>query len=345
MATADQINQLNEALKKLNSVDLDRLKRTSLGEESLTKDLASRETKIQKLADLAKLYAPLVHNSTVSRISSTIETIANSMIAQATLESSEYLTQRDGFLQTIDTHIEEANNWKPILAGAAMLDRGFLDDEGLKRESERALANLQKVTGETLATIQAAAEKSIQGAKKLAEEIETKARRTATKISVVEAQNQFREASTHDAKQVKLWGWLAGASIILLIATPLLFMMHWPLPETGEWPVALYHTLLRVLVLSAIAGIATFTFRMLRVHLHLAEKNRHRVRVANSVESFVQSALEPAQRDLILARLTDSIVSFGDSGLVEHGGEDRPSPLSGDVLARIVAAISSKGSS
>ena len=345
MATADQINQLDEALKKLDSVDLDRLKRTSLGEESLAKDLASRETKIQKLADLAKLYAPLVHDSTVARISSTIETIANSMIDQATLESSEYLTQRDGFLQTIDTHIEEANNWKPILAGAAMLDRGFLDDEGLKRKSERALANLQKMTGETLATIQAAAEKSIQGAKELAEEIETKARRTATKISVVEAQDQFREASTHDAKQVKLWGWLAGASISLLIATPLLFMMHWPLPETGEWPVALYHTLLRVLVLSAIAGIATFAFRMLRAHLHLAEKNRHRVRVANSVESFVQSALEPAQRDLILARLTDSIVSFGDSGLVGHGGEDRPSPLSGDVLGRIVAAISSKGSS
>ena len=153
---------------------------------------------------------------------------------------------------------------------------------------------------------------------------------------------RFLKVATHP---VKLWGWLAGASISLLIATPLLFMMHWPLPETGAWPVALYHTLLRGLVLSAIAGIATFAFRMLRAHLHLAEKNRHRVRVANSVESFVQSALEPAQRDLILARLTDSIVSFGDSGLVEHDREDRPSPLSGDVLGRIVAAISSKGSS
>ncbi len=345
MATADQINQLDEALEKLSSVDLDRLKRASLGEESLTRDFASRETKIQKLADLAKRYSPLVHNDIAAQIHSTIETIANSMINQATLESADYLTQRDGFLRTIDTHIEGANIWTPTLAGAAMLDRGFLDDEGLKRESERALENLQKTTDETLTTIQAAAERSIQGAKDLAEEIEAKARRTATKISVVEAQNQFREASTHDAKQVKLWSCLAGVSVGLLIATPLLFMMYWPLPETGEWPVVLYHTLLRVLVLSAIAGIATFTFRMLRAHLHLAEKNRHRVRVANSVESFVQSALEPAQRDLILARLTDSIVSFGDSGLVKYDGEDRPSPISGDVLGRIVAAISSKGSS
>ena len=135
----------------------------------------------------------------------------------------------------------------------------------------------------------------------------------------------------------------AGSGHGLLVIFPLLFML-WELPA-GEWPVALYHTLLRVIVLSAIAGTAAFAFRMLRAHLHLAEKNKHRVRVANSVESFVQSALEPAQRDLILARLVDSIVIFGDSGLVKHDEDDRSSPMSGDVIGRIVAAISSKGSS
>ena len=294
MATADQINQLDEALKKLSSVDLDRLKRASLGEESLTKDFASRETKIQKLADLAKLYSPLVHNDIAAQIHSTIETIANSMINQATLESADYLTQRDEFLRTIDDQIEESKNWQPTLAGAAMLDRGFLDDEGLKRESERARENLQKTTDETLATIQTAAERSIQGAKDLAEEIEAKARRTATKISVVEAQNQFREASTHDAKQVKLWSCLAGVSVGLLIATPLLFMMYWPLPRNrGVASGAVSH---------AASGASTECHRWhsdvhiqdAPAHLHLAEKNRHRVRVANSVESFVQSALEPA---------------------------------------------------
>ena len=127
-------------------------------------------------------------------------------------------------------------------------------------------------------------------------------------------------------------------------SAPLLFT-QWELPAGAEWPVALYHTLLRVLALSAIAGMAAFGFRMLRAHLHLAEKNRHRVRVANCIESFVQSALEPAQRDLILAKLVDSIVNFGDSGLIQHDGYDRSSPISGDVIGRIVAAISSKSSS
>ena len=133
-------------------------------------------------------------------------------------------------------------------------------------------------------------------------------------------------------------------SVSLLVGAPLLFT-QWELPAGAEWPVALYHTLLRVLALSAIAGMAAVGFRILRAHLHLAEKNRHRVRVANCVESFVQSALEPAQRDLILAKLVDSIVSFGDSGLIQHNGDNRSSPMSGDVIGRIVAAISSKGSS
>ena len=119
--------------------------------------------------------------------------------------------------------------------------------------------------------------------------------------------------------------------------------MYWELPPGATWPVALYHTLLRVLVLSALAGAATFCFRMLRAHLHMAEKNRHRLRVANSLESFVQSALEPQQRDLILAKLVEAIVDFGDSGLIQQDSDDRSSPaMSGDMLGRIVAALSKK---
>ena len=64
---------------------------------------------------VAKLYSPLVHNDIAAQIHSTIETIANSMINQATLESADYLTQRDEFLRTIDTHIEEANIWTPTI--------------------------------------------------------------------------------------------------------------------------------------------------------------------------------------------------------------------------------------
>ncbi len=343
MATKEVLQQLSDILEGVSSVDMENLKRPSLGQESLVKEIESREERVRQLVELARSYAPLVHDEIVHIICSNLQTIRKVMANQAALQSPDYLANRTEFLNQLDNHMEEANRWKPVVAGAAMLARGLLEDEGLRHESERALDTLRQNTEETLAKIQSEAEKSIQGAKDLAEEIEAKARRTAAKISVQEAQQQFLEASRQDAKRVKSWAWLAGLAVCALIATPLLFIAFWPLPQTDQWPVALYHTILRVLLLSAIAGMAAFAFRMFRAHLHIAEKNRHRLRVANSVESLVQSALEPAQRDLILAKLTDSIVSFGDSGLVQQTTEDRSGTISGDLIGRVVAAISSKG--
>lgn len=97
----------------------------------------------------------------------------------------------------------------------------------------------------------------------------------------------------------------------VLLGLPFLFMA-WPLPGPEPWPLALYHTVLRVFVLSAAGASATFSFRILRAHLHMVERNRHRVRVANSVEIFVNSTLDPQQRDLILAKLAEAIIDFGD---------------------------------
>ncbi len=58
--------------------------------------------------------------------------------------------------------------------------------------------------------------------------------------------------------------------------------------------------------------------KILRAQLHMCEKNRHRQRVANSMEAFVASAVTPEQRDLILSQLVESVVQFGNSGLVQR---------------------------
>jgi hypothetical protein len=44
--------------------------------------------------------------------------------------------------------------------------------------------------------------------------------------------------------------------------------------------------------------------------------------VANSIEGFVQAAQTPEQRDIILGRLVDSVVSFGSSGLNDKDADN-----------------------
>lgn len=342
MASADQIQQLYSLIEGFDDIDMERLNRTSLGESgSLVDEIRGRLSEIETIKTLAQKYAPFVHGEYVGNAVNSLSRIRDFMQQQSSAPDVQFLSNKSSFLNQIDMEIEETRRWLPIFVSAGVLSRGLLDDEGIKRESERALVELRETATKTLDTIKDESTKAIQDAENLAKEIENRARRTASKISVQEAQRQFGEAVKTDKSRVVLWWVMAGLSFTLLIGMPLSFMA-WELPKNAGWPESVYHMLLRLLVLSSVAGVAAFTLRMLRVHLHLAERNRHRVRVANSVESFVQSALEPAQRDLILARLVDSIIGFGNSGLVHNDGDDHTSPMSGDVVGRVVAAISRK---
>lgn len=123
----------------------------------------------------------------------------------------------------------------------------------------------------------------------------------------------------------------------------LFLMMLWPLPADTWWPAALYHALLRLMIASGVAAFAVLSIRMLRAHLHLAERNRHHLRVANSITSVLNSALEPQQRELILAKLVAALVELGNSDLNRHERDELSSPtLSADGIGRILGAITSK---
>ena len=119
--------------------------------------------------------------------------------------------------------VRPAKKWRPEFAAAAVLERGLLADEGIKAESERALARLKQETDATLATVKEQADKAVADAKKMADEIEARARRTAAKISVKDAQDQFTAAVEHDDGQSKVWAVLSVLSLGVLIwpAVPL----------------------------------------------------------------------------------------------------------------------------
>ena len=194
----------------------------------------------------------------------------------------------------------------------------------MKKESENTLAMVKEET-----------EKAIDEARTLAEEIENRARRTASGISVEAVQEQFRLAQEEHDKQVKLWTWLSGGSIGLFLVVAVAFLFGDP--PSGETKAMLYFSAVRVTIIGALGGIVAFCFRMLRAHMHMAEHNRHRQRVANSIAAFVESATTPEQRDLILAQLVDSIAHFGSSGILHKEDESgRISKVVVDNLSRTI---------
>ena len=194
MSTPDALSKLTSAVQRLADIDVDKLLRKGLGEESIAESFGSRLEQIKKLGNFAEKYAAEVHNEQVAQAASGFERLANLMTEQAVRPSAEYIGQRDAFLQGVDTLLEESKRWRPAFTAAAVLQRGFLEDEGIREESARALESFRDATSTALATVKDEADKAVQGAKKLADEIEERARRTASKISVEEAQNQFSEA-------------------------------------------------------------------------------------------------------------------------------------------------------
>ena len=295
MASEQQLQELAATVAKLNAVDPVKLLRKDLGVESLNSVFAEDLEKIKSLATFAERHAATVHDQYVGQARSTLNEIAGHMEAQADRPSAEYINQREVFLDAIRVQVEEANMWLPLFAGSAVLERGFLEDEGIRREYERVVRNLKAETEATLARVKEQADKAVEDAKELADEIESRARKSATGMSVDEAQRQFSAATRELQKKATTWGWVTAGSVVVLLALPFAFML-WPLTDGENWTVALYHAFLRVFVLSAAGAAATICVRLFRAHLHMVEKNRHRVRVANSIESFVNSALEPQQR-------------------------------------------------
>lgn len=188
--TRDALNQLNAALEQLSAVDMEAVKRPDLGDESLAPDLEGLEVEIERIADYAARFAEHVYDNTVRQIAHNIHSITDVLNAQANRSPDEYIRSRPQFLHLLRLQMERADDWKPAIVSAAMIKRGFLDDEGIKREAER-----------TLARIRAEAEQILLEAEAKANEIKGRARLTAEGVSVREAQKQFREAAAHAKEQ------------------------------------------------------------------------------------------------------------------------------------------------
>ena len=259
------------------------------------------------------------------------------MEQQANRSNSDYVAERPQFLVNIATQLEALKQHWPPLVTVAIESRGLLEDEGVRREYEQTIESIKSESGNALQQVQEEARKTIEEARTLAEQIENRARLTAARISVEEAQKQFKEAQGALDRGVKVWASLGIVSVLAFIGIAIYFATI-ELPDQWRWQV-IYHSAIRVSILTAIGTAAAFCLKILRAHLHMSEKNRHRQRVANSMGAFVESAVTPEQRDLILSQLVESVVQFGNSGLVQREDDNVYRPkMTIDSISRTLSA-------
>ncbi len=344
MPQQDNIDKLKREVDRLgefNGEKLEKVIRKNLGEASLEKELQPRLDEIKRISQFALRYASIASNEAVSNLSGGVNTCVTRLAEQAGRPDADYIAQKVGFLGGVDEGLDACRRYLPAFVSGALLEKNLLGNEEIEQKFRDTIEQLQNEVNLAQTKIKGEADRIIQ----TANEIKAGAVRTATGISVAEAQKQFKEAADDLSKKIRMWGKLVVFSLISLGVTPLLFHWLWPLSPlpADQWPVSLYHTLLRLLVLSTVAGASAFCIKIFRAHLHMAEKNKHRVRVANSFESFVNSVNDPQQRELVVVKLVEAIIEFGDSGLIKHEQDDMGSSgLSGEWVGRILAALNRK---
>lgn len=341
MATQSQLANLKKIADGFHAVDQEKLLRSSVGEESLQSAFGPRLELLNKKLDFALEFAPNVNDNNVAQVATLFNQFQQQMDAQAKRSNTEYVAKRAEFLSTIDGYFEQLlQHWPPFVTAAVEM-RGFLQDEGIRKEYQRTIDSMKDESAKALTLVKDEAGKTIEEARKLAQQIEERARRTAAHISVEAAQEQFKQAQKDHNEQVKLWSWLSGLSILAFFGVAI-YLTQVQFPEEWKWHIV-YFTAIRVTILTAVGAIATFCLRILRAHMHMSQHNLHRQRVANSMAAFVESAVTPEQRDLILAQLVDSVATFGSSGLLQKEDDSIHSPkMTIDTITRTFAPPSPK---
>ncbi len=341
MATQSQLANLKQIADGFRAIEKEKLLRPSLGVESLESAFGPKLDYLNKKLEFALEFAPNVNDNDISQVASLFEQARQQMEAQAKTNNAEYVTQRNQFLATVDSYFEQLLHFWPPFITAAIEARGFLQDEGIRKEYQRTIDTMKEESATALKLVKEEASKTIDEARKLAQQIEDRARRTAAHISVEAAQEQFKLAQKDHQRQVTLWSWLSGTAIVAFIGVAS-YLTQVQFPEEWKWHI-IYYTAIRLTILTAVGAIATFCLRILRAHMHMSQHNLHRQRVANSMAAFVESAVTPEQRDLILLHLVDAVAAFGTSGLLQKEDDSIHSPkMTIDTIARTLAPPATK---
>lgn len=334
MANEASVQKLAEWKEKFEKLDRSAVLRPQLAELSLA-PIEPILDEIAKKLRIAFIAPRQASESAVASFNARLEGIMQFLDQARAQTPEQFVAHRSNVIQQVESYIEAIRaDFSPFVA-VAVEATGLLDgaDVALRKIEERGAAFTDALEKKGAQILDAATTK--------ASEIEGKARATAKGVSFRAAQDQFEHAHKNLRWKAILWSVISAVVFGSFLIVAIYLLRHPPAHNaatsptgdvTGSSPAhsvpgapslaeAIYYIAIRLTVLTALAGLATFCFRIMRAHLHMNEYNLHRKRVANSISAFVEAGETPEQRDAILARLVDSVTGFGHSGLVE-GGED-----------------------
>ncbi len=325
------VNTIDEILK----YDINQIMRPTYGVTSL-QDFEQEYKVMLKKLEFLKQYSTFVDNNTNDQANNAASNFKSIVSSLANANETDFVSNKLSNVKNLRNYFESLKQLSPAYGYAALEESGILNDMNFQLEYFKASENFKKMTNEALNQIKEESAEIINKAQEKANEIEKAVRKTAQKISVQEAQNQFVEAATYNLKQSRLWGFLIAGLLLSFI----LFAWHLlsiSFPEKWTWQI-LYYTTIRISILALISTLLAFAIRIVKSHMHMQQHNLHRKRIANSMAAFVESANSQDQRDLILSQLVSSIASFGITGIFDSNS-DGSTKISLDSVTKTVENI------
>lgn len=327
MAGIQSVTKLRQRIAEARAVDLDKLLRVKLGSASLQLDLPPLLDEIWRCAVIVERNADRASSAQAEAAIASFMRLRDLLHSQADRSDTEYHNYRETFLQETTDWLDSFRNGQLIPFFITEIDRSGILEKGWQTFEQR----VDERTQEVLKQLEQQAKNKFAEAFGAVQRAEEQARRTAQGVSVSQAQAQFTSLQRPLFWQIILWGGLSVLLLGILFVVAFVFLSSAPQRITPD----LFYSGIRLTILAAIGAAATYCLRILRAHLHMYQHNRHRLAVANSIEGFLAAANTPEQRDLILSRLVDSVVVFGQTGLV-HSEADQvtPSRVALDELSR-----------
>lgn len=321
-------------IKEIKKIDKEKVLRPSYGTTSLMPFEDKLNEVLSKVEFIEKFY-DLVDTQTNNEVDGLLQQLSGQINSLVSYNEAQFVAHKETAKAQILGTYNQIKKYSPSYVCAALESSGLLNSVDLQKEFAGVTEKLKTSTEEALKKIGEESSAIILQAQKKATEIESSVRKTAQKISVKEAQDQFGDATAYNTFQIKVWG---GISIVLCLAfiAIVIFLFYVDVSKESNREI-IYHTVLRLSILTLVGTFLALSLKMLKAHLHMKQRNLHRKRLSNSIASFVESATTKEQGDAILVHLVESVASFGNSGII--GRDEDVSKITIDNIAKTMSSV------